>query len=407
MPGLNAGLNARFEDPAFYLDDPEATYRWLRANEPVHWYEEGRFWVLTKHDDIKFVSTHPRLFSSKRIAVVSNLVDRMKGSSGAAAAGLEPAPSVMFMDPPEHSPYRKAVSFRFTPREVGTMEDRVRSVIRSVVASVPDDEFDLVSVLAEPIPVFVFAAILGVPEGDWQQIVKWATTITNLGGGQGAPEDYEIVINEIGPYLWALISERQQRPTDDLLSLLTTTTVHGRRLTEEEMITYAMALLAAGSETTQSLITGLAHVLHHFPEPAGALYRDPSVAPAAVEETLRWWTPVISMAREATSDVPLRDVTIRKGDGVLLLYGSANRDEERWGDDADDFRLDRPDAAGHLSFGIGEHFCMGVHLARREARIFLEELVAATRGIEVVGEGTPRRSALMHSYEHLPVRVLR
>jgi cytochrome P450 len=401
-------VTARFEDPAFYLDDPHATYRWLRANDPVHWYEEGQFWVLTKHDDIKFVSTHPRLFSSKRIAILSNLVDRMKGSSGAVDAGFEPAPSVMFMDPPEHSPYRKAVSFRFTPREVGGMEERVRSVIRSVLANVGDDEFDLVTTLAEPIPVFVFAAILGVPEGDWQQIVKWATTITNLGGGQGTPEDYEIVLNEIGPYLWALIAERQERPVDDdLLTLLTTTAVHGRRLTEPEMITYAMALLAAGSETTQSLISGLAHVLHHFPEPASALARDPSAASAAVEETLRWWTPVISMAREATTDVPLRDIVIREGDGVLLLYASANRDEERWGDDADDFRLDRADPAGHLGFGIGEHFCMGAHLARREARIFLEELIRATRGIEIVREGTPRHSALMHTYEHLPVRFLR
>ena len=122
---------------------------------------------------------------------------------------------------------------------------------------------------------------------------------------------------------------------------------------------------------------------------------------------MRWWTPVMSMAREATQDIPLRDKVIRKGDGVLLLYSSANRDEERWGDDAEDFRVDRPDASGQLGFGIGEHFCMGAHLARREARILLEELAARGRRLDRVGEGELRSSTLIHTYDRFPVELVR
>jgi cytochrome P450 len=125
-----------------------------------------------------------------------------------------------------------------------------------------------------------------------------------------------------------------------------------------------------------------------------------------VEETMRWWTPVMSMARQAVVDVPLRDKVIRKGDGVLLLYPSANRDEERWGDDADEFRISRPDASGNLGFGIGEHFCVGVHLARREARVLLEELAARGRRLQVVGDPVLRPSPLIHTYDHLPVELV-
>jgi cytochrome P450 len=398
-------LAERFDDPAFYLGDPHATYRRLRAEDPLHWYEDGQFWVATTWDDIKYISTHPALFSSREIAILSGLVERRKGTR--VASPLEGQPSVMFMDPPQHAHYRKVVSGRFTPKMVNAIDDHVRSVIRDVVEALPDDEFDLIKRVAEPVPVYVFSKLLGVPDSDWHQVVEWATLIANLGSGQGTADDMDVVVNEVGPYLWNLVVERRADPTDDLLSLLTKAEFQGRPLEDPEIIGYGLTLLAAGSETTQSLIAGLGHVLTEFPEQAAELFDHPTPAIAGnvVEETLRWWTPVMSMARKATTDVPLRDKVIREGDGVLLLYSSANRDEERW-EDVDTFDIHRFDSSAQLGFGIGEHFCMGAHLARREGRIVLEELAQRARALQRTGEGTLRASSLIHTYDSFPVRLV-
>jgi cytochrome P450 len=393
----------RFDDPAFYLADPHATYRRLRAEDPVHWYEEGQFWVITKYDDIKYISTHPALFSSRRIAIMSGLVKRKHGELPPLDQDI---PSVMFMDPPKHAPFRKVVSHRFTPKEVGSLDDHVREVIHGVVEVLPDGEFDLIAEVAERVPVFVFSRLLGIPPGDWQRVVRWATIIANLGSGAGTEDEMNIVENEVGPYLAELVNERRAHPTDDLLSLLARAEFEGRPLNDPELFGYASTLLSAGSETTQSLIGGLGHVLTTFPDQANRLFVDPNIAASMVEETMRWWTPVMSMAREATDDVRLRDKVIRKGDGVLLLYSSANRDEERWGDDAEEFWVDRPEASGQLGFGIGEHFCMGAHLARREGRILLEELAVRARGLERVGDGSMRSSTLIHTYDDFPVQLV-
>jgi len=398
-------LAERFDDPAFYLGDPHATYRRLRAEDPLHWYEAGEFWVATKWDDIKFVSTHPLLFSSREIAILSGLVERKRGTH--VASPLDGQPSVMFMDPPRHAHYRKVVSWRFTPKMVNAIDDHVRTVIRDVVEGLPDDEFDLIERVAEPVPVYVFSKLLGVPADDWHQVVEWATLIANMGSGQGTADDMEVIVNEVGPYLWNLVVERRAEPTDDLITLLTQAEFEGRLLEDPEIIGYGLTLLAAGSETTQSLIAGLGHVLTEFPDQAAEFFADPTPALAGnvVEETLRWWTPVMSMARKATTDVELRGKVVREGDGILLLYAAANRDEERW-DDVDTFDIHRPDATGQLGFGIGEHFCMGAHLARREGRIVLEELARRARALERMGEGTLRASSLIHTYDHFPVKLV-
>ena len=205
-------LAERFDDPAFYLGDPHATYRRLRAEDPVHWYDDGEFWVITKYDDIKFISTHPLLFSSREIAILSGLVQRR---TGVPKPRMDDQPSVMFMDPPKHGAYRKVVSWRFTPKMVNELDDHVRTVIRELVDGLPDGEFDLIERLAEPVPVYVFSKLLGVPDDDWHQVVEWATIIANQGSGQGTPEDMDVIFNEVGPYLWNLVTERRaaRRPT--------------------------------------------------------------------------------------------------------------------------------------------------------------------------------------------------
>jgi cytochrome P450 len=394
---------AAFDDPDFYLGDPNATFKVLRETDPVHWYEEGRFWVLTKYDDIKFVSSHPGSFPSSRIAIMSDLIDARNGREPQTMGER----GVMFMDPPEHGAHRKAVSVRFTPKAVAEMEEHVRLVITDVLDGLPDGDFDWIERVAEPIPVYVFAKLLGVPEADWDKVAGWATTIANVGSGIITDEDMDLIFNEVGPYLLALTEQRRLEPTDDFLTMLTTAEVDGVPFNEIQVMTYALTLLAAGSETTQSLIAGMAACLDAFPDQAASLFADRSGSATAVEETLRWWTPVMSMARQAAEPTDLHGVTIQPGDGVLLAYASANRDEERWGPTAEEFDIHRADASSHLGFGFGEHFCMGAHLARREARILLEELATRYRRIEVVGDPTPRRSALVHTYDSLPVCLAR
>jgi cytochrome P450 len=185
--------------------------------------------------------------------------------------------------------------------------------------------------------------------------------------------------------------------------MLSTVTVDGEPFNDAQVMIYALTLLAAGSETTQSLIAGIADCLDEHPDQAEKLFADPSLSGNAVEEVLRYWTPVMSMARQAARDVELRGVTIKEGDGLLLAYASANRDQEHWGPTAEQFDITRDDAAGHLGFGVGEHFCMGAALARREARLLLEEIATRAKGIHVVGEPVPRASALVHTHDHLPV----
>lgn len=311
----------------------------------------------------------------------------------------------MFMDPPKHRAHRKALGVRFTPSAVAKLETRVREVIASIFDDLPDGEFDWIERVAEPFPVYVFAYLLGVPEADWAKVAGWATTIAKVGSGVAEDADMELIFGVIAPYLMDLVAQRAEDPTDDLLSMLSQVRIDGEPFNEIEVMTYALTLLAAGSETTQSLIAGIAACFDMHPEQAEQAFADPEVGTNAVEEVLRWWTPVMSMARQATHDTELRGADIRAGDGLLLAYASANRDADHWGPTADQFDVHRADAAGHLGFGVGEHFCMGAALARREARVVLDEVIKRARAIRVTGEGVLRPSSLVHTYDRLPVTL--
>ncbi|OBK31563.1 cytochrome [Mycobacterium asiaticum] len=401
MPAPPTATTARFDEPTFYLGDPNSTFRHLRETDPVHWYEEGKFWVITKYDDIKSVSTRPERFRSERIAIMMDLIAHREGRDPQNYGSR----GIMFTDPPEHRAYRKAIGVRFTPAVVQQLDSRIRGVIRGILDGLPEGEFDWIARVAEPIPVYVFAYLLGVPEADWPQVSGWATTIANAGSGLATDDDFQVIFGEIAPYLMGLVAERTREPADDLLTMLTTASVDGQPFDEVQVMTYALTLLAAGSETTQSLFAGLADCLDRYPEQAEKLFAEPLLSANAVEETLRYWTPVMSMARQAACDVELRGTRVRAGDGVLLAYASANRDEEHWGATAETFDVTRAGAASHLGFGVGEHFCMGAALARREARLLLEEVIMRANGIHVTGERIARASALVHTHDRLPVRL--
>jgi cytochrome P450 len=393
--------DARFDDPAFYLGDPNATFRELRESDPLHWYEEGQFWVVTKYDDIKTISARPEKFSSERIAIMMDLIAHRQGvdPQGFGSRGI------MFMDPPEHRAHRKAIGVRFTPAAVAKMEDRVKQVVAGAFDKLPDGEFDWIEHIAEPIPVYIFSYFLGVPEADWPQVASWATTIAKAGSGLATDDDFQVIFEQIAPYLLGLTAERAKNPRDDLLTLLTEVRIDGEPFNEVQIMVYAMTLLAAGSETTQSLLAGLIQCLDLNSDQAEKLFSDPSLSENAVEETMRWWTPVMSMARQAAKDVEIRSKTVREGQGLLMAYASANRDPDHWGPTAEDFDITRPDAAGHLGFGVGEHFCMGAALARREARFVLTEVLQRAKGVRVTGQRVQRESSLVNTFDRLDVTL--
>ncbi len=401
MATITGISEARFDDPGFYLGDPNATFRELRETDPLHWYEEGKFWVVTKYDDIKTISARPEKFTSERIAIMMDLIAHRQGvdPQGFGSRGI------MFMDPPEHRAHRKAIGVRFTPAAVAKMEDRVKQVVAQAFDNLPDGEFDWIEHIAEPIPVYIFSHFLGVPESDWSKVASWATTIAKAGSGLASDEDFQVIFDQIAPYLLGLAAERAESPRDDLLTMLTQVRIDDEPFNEVQIMVYAMTLLAAGSETTQSLLAGLIECLDLHPAAADALFADSSLSDNTVEETLRWWTPVMSMARQAAHDVELRGKKVLEGQGLLMAYASANRDVDHWGPTAEDFDITRSDAAGHVGFGVGEHFCMGAALARREARFVLAEVLRRAKAVHVTGQRIKRESSLVNTFDRLDVTL--
>ncbi|MGX9792976.1 cytochrome P450 [Mycobacterium sp. MMS18-G62] len=401
MATITGISGARFDDPGFYLGDPNATFRELRETDPLHWYEEGKFWVVTKYDDIKTISARPEKFTSERIAIMMDLIAHRQGvdPQGFGSRGI------MFMDPPEHRAHRKAIGVRFTPAAVAKMEDRVKQVVAQAFDDLPDGEFDWIEHIAEPIPVYIFSYFLGVAEADWSKVASWATTIAKAGSGLATDDDYQVIFDQIAPYLLGLTAERAESPRDDLLTMLTQVRIDDEPFNEVQIMVYAMTLLAAGSETTQSLLAGLIECLDLHPAQADALFADSSLSDNTVEETLRWWTPVMSMARQAAQDVEVRGKKVLEGQGLLMAYASANRDVDHWGPTAEDFDITRSDAAGHVGFGVGEHFCMGAALARREARFVLAEVLRRAKGVHVTGQRIKRESSLVNTFDRLDVTL--
>ncbi len=392
------------EDADWYRGDPHAAFRELRANDPVHWHEAGGFFCVTRHADIQYVSRHPRLFSSARGTQLFEALPSRRGKLlGNASGGA--APAIIRMDPPAHNIHRKLVIGEFTTQRVARMEPWIREVARQSLDAIdPAGPIDLVDRIAVPLPMQVIAVLLGVPPEDADQFKRWSDAVVELGGGETVAANVR-VMGELITYLGGVITERRREPRDDLVSHLLASEIDGRRLTDAEMGMFCVTLLVAGNETTRNLISGGALALAQHPDQRDALASDASLIPNAVEEMLRWVSPVRSFVRHVNEDTELRGQKIREGDYVALFYASANRDEEVFGDDAEAFDIRRADARRHIAFGFGEHLCLGAPLARLEARVMFEELLARWPRFEPTAPATPLHSSLMQGLQHLPVML--
>jgi cytochrome P450 len=384
----------------FYLGDPHAAFRRLRAEDPLHWYEAGRFWCATRHAEVCEISRRPRTFSSAHGTQLFEIPARLAGGN----LGLEEAaPSIIRMDPPAHNRHRKLVIGAFTPRMIAALEPRVGALARESVAAIrPGEPFDFVEQVAIPLPMFVIAELLGVPSSDYDSFRRWSDVMIEAGSSGPRPETLGTVI-ELFQYMLAKAAERRQAPREDVLTRLALAELDGERLSNAELGAFCLTLLVAGNETTRNLIAGGMRTLLEHPAQWEKLCADPGLVPNAVEEMLRYLSPIQNFVRRVQHDTELAGKRLRAGDYVALFYGSANRDESVFGPDAEAFDILRPNADRHVAFGFGEHLCLGASLARLEARVMFETLIARGPGFSLAGRVEPLVSTLVNGVARMPV----
>jgi cytochrome P450 len=316
------------------------------------------------------------------------------------------------MDPPEHGRYRKLVSAWFTPRTVQRLAPATEQVARDLLDELwreaPEGQVDFVERVSAVLPIAVIADMLGVPRSDWRQIFRWTNELVGSTDpdfqhpGENAFQSGRRARVALFEYFEQMVEARRRAPRDDIISVLAAARIDGAPLPRVELLSYLFVLVVAGNETTRNATTGGLWALIEHPAELEKLRRDPALVDRAVEEIVRWTTPVIQFVRTATEDVELRGQKIRAGQSLCMFYPSANRDEEVF-DAPFEFRVDR-DPNDHLGFGIGEHVCLGAHLARLELRVMFQHLLRRLEHVELAGPPARLRSSFIGGIKHLPIR---
>ena len=354
--------------PELYGGDPYPIYAWMRANEPVYWDETNELWGISRYDDIVDIEKRKDVFINS---------DKEKGGY---RPNLPADNAIIGLDDPLHHQRRNLVSRRFTPRAANAWENDIRAKVNRILDGVRDNggSAELINDVAAPLPAMMIGKLLGFDEAEWPKLKHWSETTIALGGG---PRYF----NEVGmtsaiEFAGAaaeLYESKKSCPADDIFSLYTTAEIDGCPFDPNDAIADALLLLDGGAETTRTVIAWT--ILNLITHPAEeAKLRNGADLSVAVEEMIRYVTPIHNMCRVASVDAEVNGVTIPKGNQVVLMYSSANRDEAHF-DRPEEFLVDRT-PNNHISFGFGTHFCLGASLARLEIRVFFEELLRRTSG---------------------------
>jgi cytochrome P450 family 142 subfamily A polypeptide 1 len=379
-------------DGAFYADDPHPRYAWMRANAPVYFDERHGVWGIASHAALLAAAKDPSSFSN----------------AGGIRPDNGPLPMMIDMDDPQHWQRRKLVNRGFTPRRVRDSESKIREVCDEILDRVCErGECDFVREVAAPLPMIMIGDMLGVEPDDRDDLLRWSDEMVSA--QSGAASDEQLVraldaMTEYRTYASRVIEARRREPTDDLMSVLVHAEVDGDRLGDDDLVHESLLILVGGDETTRHVISGGMEQLLLAPDERRRLVDDPTLLPTAVEEMLRWVSPIKNMCRTVTHDLELRGQRMRAGQKCMLLYESANRDEEVFDDP---FRFDvGRDPNEHVAFGFGTHFCLGNSLARLELRVMFQRVLARLPDLELATtDPLPRRRAnFISGLESMPVR---
>ena len=366
--------------------DPYSVYEELRRKDPVHRMRLQDAWVLTDYADVDMVLRDSRRF----------------GNTG-RDFGYIPQVSMLDLDPPEHTKIRGLVSHGFTPRSVAALEPRIRETVADLLGKVEGRRrFDLIADLAFPLPIIVIAEMLGVPPEDREQFNEWSNTVSLIVDpllNERQIRQVQQAVDEVFNYFEAVAEERRRNPQDDLVSALVTAEVDGERLERDDLLVNLLLVLVAGNETTRNLIGNGTLALLRNPDELQRLRDDPALLNGAVDEFLRFDSPVQLDGRVAREPVELRGKRISTGQRVLCLLGAANRDPQAF---PDPDRLDVGRSAGnHLSFGRGIHYCLGSPLAKLEALVAFEALLPRLGGLRLAEEPRYRNQVTLRGLESL------
>ena len=391
-------------DPASYAryGYPHAAWARLRREAPLALFHPPGwppFWAVTKHADIVEISKQPeRFLNGPGMTIVRESRDEV----------AQQIKTIINMDPPDHRKYRQVAAAYFTPRAIGALEPLVRTTARQLVDALGDEgECDFIAEVASLHPLRVIARILGVPESDEPFILKLTNELFGSEDPeyQRSPDRLEAMrglFMEFWRYFGRIMEDRRTHPRADLASVIANARIDGKPMGEVETMSYCLITFTAGHETTRGAIGGGLHALIENPRQRDRWARDPGLTPKAIDEIVRFVTPVNHMMRTATSDYTLRGQSIRAGDRLVLFYASANRDEDVF-EAPHELRLDRHPNR-HLGFGIGEHFCLGAHLARMTSGSLFRELLPRLARVEPAGEPLRTASNLVPGIKHLPIR---
>lgn len=404
-------MSAELADIDLYNPDgyvqapPHEIFDHLRETSPVYWQDmpdQPGYWAVLRHADVVEVAKNPQVFSASEGGVVlENL----------APANLEQMRNMLLaMDPPRHTTYRRAVSPEFTARVIGQMEERIRTICQEIMTSARTlGTVDFVHDVAAKLPSQVIGELMGLPRDDWARIHNWAEMQTSSQDPDVAPDPNATEgvspSMEMAIYAMGFAAERRTLETqpDDLTSVILGSDFGSGPMSDADFGSFFVQLVTAGNDTTKTMLAGGLHALLTHPEQLAALRADPSLAPGAVEEILRWANPLHYFRRTATEDYELTGTKIAAGDKVSMMYTSANRDPAVF-DDPHQFNIHRSPNP-HLSFGIAQHFCLGVHLARLEGKVFFQTLLSEFDKIELLEEPVRLRSNLNNALKRLQVSV--
>lgn len=383
----------RLLDGAFWAREPHAELAWMREHEPVFYDEAGEVWAVTRHDDVLAVSRDPVTFCN----------------GGGTRPDAVSFPFMINTDDPLHRKRRGLVNRGFTVRRVQEREPRIRRICIDLIdKAVARGEFDFVMDMAAWLPLIVIGDMLGVEPEHYDDVLRWSDDMVR-GSGTTDPEVFakaDAAFQEFLAHSYAVLHDRRGRePQHDLFSVLAHAEIDGERLDDAEIVAESLLILIGGDETTRHVLSGGMYEMLQRPEAWSILAENPSRIPMAVEEMLRWVTPIKNMSRTLTRDAELRGRTMREGDKLLLLYPAANRDPAIFRD-PQTFDIGRSPNE-HLAFGFGPHFCLGASLARLELNVFFQEAIPRLGGLRLATDEPPsrRESNFISGIEHLPVRM--